>query len=76
MDGELRTVPGLKPKALVAVLLVNRGRVVSSDSIAEAIWEGGGPAEYAPSLQVHVSTFSPHVGIRLGSSPVDQAAAG
>ena len=57
MDGELRTVPGLKPKALLAVLLVNRGRAVSSDSIAEAIWEGRGPAEYAASLQVYVSTL-------------------
>ena len=66
MDGELRTVPGLKPKALLAVLLVNRGRAVSSDSIAEAIWEGGGPAEYAASLQVYVSTLRRTLGSASG----------
>jgi len=66
VDGELRTVPGLKPKALLAVLLVNCGRVVSSDAIAEAIWEGHGPAEYAASLQVYVSTLRRTLGSASG----------
>lgn len=66
VDGELRMVPGLKPRALLAVLLVNRGRVVSSDAIAEAIWEGQGPGAYAASLQVYVSTLRRTLGSASG----------
>ena len=50
-------MPGGKPKALLAVLLINRNRVVSSDSIADAIWDGEPPAAYQGILQVYVSTL-------------------
>ena len=57
LDGVGQSMPGGKPKALLAVLLINRNRVVSSDSIADAIWDGEPPAAYQGILQVYVSTL-------------------
>jgi len=56
-DGGAQPLPGGKPKALLAVLLINRNRVVSADSIADAIWDGDSPAAYPASLQVFMSTL-------------------
>ena len=50
-------MPGGKPKGLLAVLLINRNRVVSADSIADAIWDGDSPASYLGILQVYMSTL-------------------
>ena len=48
---------GIKPKAVLAVLLINRDRVVSSAAIAEAIWNDNVPTAYTASLQVFMSTL-------------------
>ena len=57
IDGVPQAMPGGKPKGLLAVLLINRNRVVPSDSIADAIWDGAIPAAYQGILQVYVSTL-------------------
>ncbi len=57
VDGVTQLLPGIKPKAVLAVLLINRGRVVSSSAIAEAIWNDNAPAGYSASLQVFMSTL-------------------
>jgi DNA-binding SARP family transcriptional activator len=57
VDGRPRAMPGGKPKGLLAVLLINRNRVVPSDAIADAIWDGEPPAGYPGILQVYVSTL-------------------
>lgn len=57
VDGRSQAMPGGKPKGLLAVLLINRNRVVPSEAIADAIWDGEPPAGYPAILQVYVSTL-------------------
>ena len=57
VDGGPMPLPGGKPRALLAALLVSRNRVVSSDSLADAIWDGDVPANFLATMQVHVSTL-------------------
>lgn len=57
VDGAQLPLPGGKPRALLAVLAVNRNRVVAADSIADAIWDSAPPAAYLASLQVFMSTL-------------------
>ena len=57
VDGRSQAMPGGKPKGLLAVLLINRNRVVPSESIANAIWDGEPPSGYPAILQVYVSTL-------------------
>lgn len=56
-DGANVPLPGGKPRALLAVLTINRNRVVSSDGIADAVWDGDPPANFLASLQVFVSSL-------------------
>ncbi len=57
LDGTPVPLPGGKPRALLAALLVSRNRVVPSDSLADAIWDGDVPGTFLSTLQVHVSTL-------------------
>ncbi len=57
LDGRPLPLPGGKPKALLAALLVSRNRVVPSDSLADAIWDGDVPSSFLSTMQVHVSTL-------------------
>ena len=57
LDGAPQPMAGVKPKAVLAVLLINRNRVVSSAGIAESIWNDDAPAAYSASLQVFMSTL-------------------
>lgn len=50
-------LPGGKPRALLATLLISRNRVVPADSLADAIWDGDVPASFLGTMQVHVSTL-------------------
>jgi DNA-binding SARP family transcriptional activator/DNA-binding CsgD family transcriptional regulator len=55
VDGEPRPLRGLRRKAVLAVLALHRGAVVSTDRLTETIW-GDGPAPIAVNtLQSHVS---------------------
>lgn len=57
VDGVPLPLPGGKPKALLAALLVSRNRVVPSDSLADAIWDTEVPTNFLATMQVHVSTL-------------------
>lgn len=57
VDGTPLPLPGGKPRAVLAALLVSRNRVVPADSLADAIWDGDVPANFLATMQVHVSTL-------------------
>ena len=46
---------GAKQRALLALLLLERGRAVSTDRLIEAIWSGRAPETARKSIQVYVS---------------------
>lgn len=46
-----------KRRAVLAALLLARGRVVSADRLVEAVWGDDAPERSTASLQVHVSTL-------------------
>ncbi|WP_189332849.1 AfsR/SARP family transcriptional regulator [Actinoplanes ianthinogenes] len=53
--GELRPVAGLRRRALLAVLALAAGEVVSTDRLIDAVWNGRPPATALNTLQSHVS---------------------
>jgi DNA-binding SARP family transcriptional activator len=57
IDGTPLPLPGGKPRALLAALLISRNRVVPADSLADAIWDGDVPGTFLGTMQVHVSTL-------------------
>ncbi len=57
VDGVPVSMPGGKPRAVLAVLLINRNRVVPSTAIAEAAWDGDPPPTFTAILQVYISTL-------------------
>ncbi len=57
VDGAPQPIPGGKPKGVLAVLLINRNRVVPSAAIADSIWDGNTPDTYQAILQVYISTL-------------------
>ncbi|WP_280364475.1 BTAD domain-containing putative transcriptional regulator [Nocardia abscessus] len=54
VDGQEVPVGGPKPRAMLAMLTINRGRPVPTDTLAEAVWDGDPPNAYTNSLQVFV----------------------
>lgn len=54
-DGATIPLPGGKPRALVAALLLRVNRPVSRDILVEALWPGKAPPSAAHGLEVHVS---------------------
>ncbi|HEY5878702.1 MAG TPA: BTAD domain-containing putative transcriptional regulator [Nakamurella sp.] len=57
VDGTALPLPGGKPRALLAAMLISRNRVVPADSLADAIWDGDVPASFLATMQVHVSAL-------------------
>jgi DNA-binding SARP family transcriptional activator len=55
VGGVARPVTGLRRKAVLAVLALHRGDVVSSDRLADVIWGDEPPATARNTLQRHVS---------------------
>jgi DNA-binding SARP family transcriptional activator/tetratricopeptide (TPR) repeat protein len=53
--GELRPVHGLRRKAVLAVLALHGGAVVSTGQLTDAVWGDAPPPTAANSLQTHVS---------------------
>jgi DNA-binding SARP family transcriptional activator len=47
-------VPGAKPRAVLAMLLVNANQVVSRDRLVEDLWAGSPPGSPAATLQTYV----------------------
>lgn len=56
-DGEPMHVGGPKSRLLLAMLLLNAGRVVSVDQFVEALWSDEPPSRATPTLQVHLSNL-------------------
>jgi DNA-binding SARP family transcriptional activator len=54
-EGEPLDLGGRKPRALLALLVLDAGRAVSTDRIIEALWGGRPPRTAATSLQNSVS---------------------
>ena len=54
-DGRSIEIAGAKQRTLLAMLLLNANRVVSSDALIDALWEEQPPCTAVKALQVHVS---------------------
>ena len=54
-DGHAVALPGAKPRAVLAVLLLHANRAVSAERLAQALWGEDAPAGAANTVQVHVS---------------------
>ncbi|MFB9903805.1 BTAD domain-containing putative transcriptional regulator [Allokutzneria oryzae] len=68
-DGDPVGVAETKVRALLADLLVHRGRVVSADRLAEDLWGGRRPANPLASLQTKVSRLRRVLGDLVVSRP-------
>jgi DNA-binding SARP family transcriptional activator len=53
---------GVKPRSLLALLLLNANQVVSSDRLIDELWGDEPPATAAKSVQVHVSRLRKQLG--------------
>lgn len=62
--GEARALPGLRRKALLAALALERGRIVSADRLIDVVWNDAAPAGRANTLQRHISYLRQMVGGR------------
>ena len=56
-DGEALNLGAPKQRVVLAVLLANRGRVVSSDRLIDAVWGDAPPASPLTSLQAYISNL-------------------
>jgi DNA-binding SARP family transcriptional activator/ABC-type branched-subunit amino acid transport system substrate-binding protein len=65
-DGRPVALGAAKERALLALLLLHRGEVVSSERLIDGLWGEHPPATAAKSLQVHVS----HLRKALGAGPI------
>ena len=61
-DGAPVALGGPKPRALLAVLALEPGRVVSVDRLVEALWPGDPPETAAHAVQVYVSQLRKALG--------------
>ena len=61
-NGDAVTLGGQKPRALLAVLALEPGRVVSVDQLVESLWPGDPPETAAHAVQVYVSQLRKALG--------------
>src|SRR3989442_8599027 len=61
-DGQALDLGGQKQRAVLAMLLLEANRVVSSDRLIEALWEEEPPETAQKALQVYVSQLRKVVG--------------
>ena len=62
VDGEERPIGGTKQRAVLAILLLDAGRVVSTDRLIDLLWAENPPATAATSLQNFVSQLRKTLG--------------
>jgi DNA-binding SARP family transcriptional activator/tetratricopeptide (TPR) repeat protein len=55
VDGVSRPVRGLRRKAVLAVLALHAGEIVSTDRLADVVWDEAAPLTVVNTLQHHVS---------------------
>ena len=63
-DGASRPVNGLRRKAVLAVLALHRGEMVSSDRLADVVWADDPPATSVNTMQRHISYLRQVLGRR------------
>jgi YVTN family beta-propeller protein len=61
-DGEVLAIGQGKQRALIALLALRTGEVVSSDTLIDELWDGRAPATAQKSLQVYVSRLRKALG--------------
>jgi DNA-binding SARP family transcriptional activator/WD40 repeat protein len=61
-NGDHLALGGPKPRALLGLLLLQAGRVVSRDRLIEELWGGDPPADAGHALEVHVSRLRKALG--------------
>ncbi len=61
-DGHLVDIGGAKQRTVLAVLLLQANRVVSTDHLIEAVWDGRPPETAHKTLQVYVSQLRKALG--------------
>jgi DNA-binding SARP family transcriptional activator len=54
-DGESRPLNGLRRKAVLAVLALRRGKIVSTDYLVDVVWGDNAPSTALNTVQSHVS---------------------
>jgi DNA-binding SARP family transcriptional activator len=54
-DGESRPLNGLRRKAVLAVLALRRGKIVSTDHLVDVVWGDDAPSTALNTIQSHVS---------------------
>jgi len=64
-DGEIRPVPGIRRKAVLAALALPARQVVSTDRLVDIVWGDTAPASAVNSLQNHVGFLRRVLGDRL-----------
>ena len=62
-------IGGPRPRALLAVLVLEAGRAVSVARLTEELWGDAPPATAASSLHMHLSTLRRALGARLVTTP-------
>jgi DNA-binding SARP family transcriptional activator len=62
VEGRSVPLPAAKPRALLALLLLNRNRVVSVGELVEELWGGEPPETATKALQVYVSQLRKGIG--------------
>src|SRR5262249_52340974 len=50
-------IPGAKPRAILTMLGLHGGSVVSADALVELLWDGDPPRTAAKALQTHISSL-------------------
>jgi DNA-binding SARP family transcriptional activator len=70
VDGTPVQLAAAKPRALLALLLLNRNRVVSTERLIDELWADDPPAQATKTLQVYVSQLRKALGSdRLVTQP-------
>ena len=56
-DGAPVAIPGAKPRAILTMLGLHSGSVVSADTLVELLWGDDPPRTAAKALQTHISSL-------------------
>src|ERR671932_1902220 len=56
-DGKPVMIPGAKPRAILTMLGLHDGSVVSADTLVELLWGDDPPRTAAKALQTHISSL-------------------
>ena len=69
-DGRAIALPGTKPRALLALLLLHANETLRADWLIDELWGGRPPAAPAKTLQMHVSRLRKVLGGTDGAVPI------